>query len=294
MASGSERPSSRVYRLRSLVRLFRRISGRALLAELLADRHGAIAVLQDAGVAHAAIFGSVARADARAPGDIDLLIWPATDLTDARLDALIDTLGDRWVYPIHIAVFDRVDAATASSALKDAVPFRDETRELIDSYTRGVVEGYETDEEREKREQARRKAGERAVREMLAAAPEEVRRAADRLHRGSPDCMIEVCGTTLFRSRIAVRRRVAGWYVGFVDPPGTEDYGRSRIHYAIGVDARLYAGGGPGLGPSRGVGERREFRTRGPWDNADNYTNRQCIGRVIALLERAGQPSATA
>ena len=157
-----------------------------------------------------------------------------------------------------------------------------------------MVEGYETERERERRLSKERlesaRAAELARREAFDAVRKALPNAFERLHATSPDCMIEVMGWRLWRGRPVAKRRVPGWFIGWAAFRWARDlsdsHGGLRMCFAIGKDGRLYMG-------RSGIGDRREFKTMVP-EFRLRLLDQLAIEALQELLERlraAGVPS---
>jgi hypothetical protein len=153
-----------------------------------------------------------------------------------------------------------------------------------------VVEGYETERERERRLAKERlesaRAAERARRETFDAVRRELPGAFERLRATPPDCMIEVMGWRLWRREPVVKRRVPGWFIGtaaFEWARRASGYSGLRVSYAIGNDRRLYMGG-------RGVGDRREFKTVVPEFRFESLAQlaTEALQELLEQLQAAG------
>jgi hypothetical protein len=124
-----------------------------------------------------------------------------------------------------------------------------------------VVEGYETERERERRVARERQesahAAESARRETFAAVRRALQDAFERLGATPPNCMIEVMGRRLWTRNPVVRRRVPGWFIGSFPYRLARGGVELRVTFAIGDDGRFYLS-------RHGVGDRREFRTTIP------------------------------
>ena len=153
-----------------------------------------------------------------------------------------------------------------------------------------MVEGYETEREREqrlRREEAERQAGIRA--EQLATARTVralIPQTLERVRLRTPDCVIEIFGRTRFSDKSKVSRRVPGWYLGSIIT-GYVGYSIKNIpthtHVAIGVDGKLHWN-------PEGVGVRREFAVRG---QVGGLTDESLFGytALVELLRSAGSDS---
>jgi hypothetical protein len=151
-----------------------------------------------------------------------------------------------------------------------------------------VVEGYETERERERRLARERResarAAELARREAFKAVRTALPDAFKRLSATPPNCMIEVMGWRLWTRTPVVKRRVPGWFIGsfpyLVAQGGTE----LRVNFAIGNDGRFYLG-------RRGVGDRHEFRTTVPefrFESLDRLAT-EALTELLEQLRAAGE-----
>jgi hypothetical protein len=160
-------------------------------------------------------------------------------------------------------------------------------------YAQSVVEGYETERERERRlareqlESAR--VGELARRETFAAVRRELADAFERLGATPPNCMIEVMGRRVWSREPFVRRRVPGWFIGSFPYRLARGGTEVRVTFAIGKDGRFYLG-------RHGVGERREFRTTVPefrFESLDQLAV-EVLNELLEWLRAAGRRSTEA
>jgi uncharacterized protein len=79
--------------------------------------------LRRLGVRRAAIFGSVARGEARADSDVDVLVElePTARLTAFNLAGIYRTVAELFPGPVHVATADHLKPALRSAVLADAV-----------------------------------------------------------------------------------------------------------------------------------------------------------------------------
>ena len=91
--------------------------------EVLGKLRNAEAILREQGVAHAALFGSVARGEDRPDSDIDIMI----EITpDSRMDLLryvgiVQYIEDLFTAPVDVANRDGLKPFVRPSAERDAV-----------------------------------------------------------------------------------------------------------------------------------------------------------------------------
>jgi hypothetical protein len=156
-----------------------------------------------------------------------------------------------------------------------------------------VVEGYETEHERERRlareRQESARTGELARRETFDAVRRALADAFERLSATPPNCMVEVMGRRLWTRKPVVRRRVPGWFIGSFPYRLAQGGTEVRVTFAIGKDGRFYLG-------RHAVGDRREFRTTVPEFRFESLKQlaTEALNELLEWLRAAGQPSTEA
>jgi predicted nucleotidyltransferase len=92
------------------------------LATLRAHRAQIIAISQKYGAFNVRVFGSVARGDANAGSDIDLLVNFQPGFTLLKLSGLVRSLRELLNYPVEVASADHLRDEMRDAILQDAKP----------------------------------------------------------------------------------------------------------------------------------------------------------------------------
>jgi predicted nucleotidyltransferase len=95
---------------------------RPTLAHLRAHREAILALCQRYGASQVRVFGSVARDEAHADSDIDLLVNLPTGYTLLKLSGLVRSLRELLGYPVEVASADHLREEMREEILRDAQP----------------------------------------------------------------------------------------------------------------------------------------------------------------------------
>lgn len=92
------------------------------LAMLRTHRKAILALAEKYGISHVRVFGSVARGDATANSDIDLLVDLPPQFSLLQLSSLVQDLRDLLGFSVHIASRAHLRPELRDAILRDAQP----------------------------------------------------------------------------------------------------------------------------------------------------------------------------
>lgn len=92
------------------------------IQDLRSRRADIIALAERYGASNVRVFGSVARGEAGADSDIDLLVNLPSGYTLLKLSGLVRSLRELLGYPVEVASADHLREEMRESILRDAQP----------------------------------------------------------------------------------------------------------------------------------------------------------------------------